>query len=493
LLALALPPGASATVRGDFDADGFADLAVGVPGASPNGTRFAGDVHVIYGAPGGLSTAAGYQVLSQATPGVHDEPNRRDHFGEGLAAGDFDGDGFEDLAVGVPQESPRDGGRQIGLVQVFYGGPSGLEPTSEVTFRLSDLGVPMEDFTFFGQALTAGNFGKSAQDDLAIVSPGFGGTPRLAVIYGGAAGLTTSGPFVATSAQLGFFPSQFSSLAAANFGSSSEADLAVGLPQASQSVSNAGAVGVLYGAPGGLSTTSVQLWQQGAAGLSGALQNGDAFGTALAARNLDDEPRAELAIGVPGQIVHGHPKAGAVQVLRGGPGGLTATGNRIWTRDNAGVEGDATDYAGFGTALAANLFGRSSFGDLAIGAPGAGPTRAGQVNVLYGSAHGPTTVDDQLWDQDSPGIPGTNGVQGDSFGDELASGHFGGTGTPVADLAVGVPHEPNTVNGILGAVNVIYGTDTGLAATGAQRFVEGRSGIQTDQGQFGLELGPPGG
>jgi hypothetical protein len=491
-LALVLPAGASGTARGDFDADGFADLAVGVPSASPNGTRFAGDVHVIYGAPGGLSTSAGYQVLSQATPGVHDEPNERDSFGEGLAAGDFDGDGFEDLAVGVPNESPRDGGRQIGLAQVFYGGPSGLEPTSEVTFRLSDLGVPGEDFTFFGKALTAGNFGKSAQDDLAIMIPGFGGLPRLAVIYGGPAGLTTSGAFVATSAQLGFAPSYFSPLAAANFGSGPQADLAVGLPEASGGASGAGAVGVLYGAPGGLSTTSVQLWRQGAAGLAGAPGNNEAFGTALAARNLDDEPRAELAVGVPGQIVHGHARAGAVQVLRGGPGGLTAAGNRIWTRDSAGVEGEATDEARFGTALAANFFGGSSFGDLAIGAPGAGPTRAGQVNVLYGSAHGLTNVDDQLWDQDSPGIPGGNGGSGDSFGDQLASGHFGGTGEPVADLAVGVPSD---ISGgpIYGAVNVIYGTAAGLAATGAQRLIEGRNGIQDDGGAFGHELSPPGG
>ena len=82
---------------------------------------------------------------------------------------------------------------------------------------------------------------------------------------------------------------------------------------------------------------------------------------------------------------------------------------------------------------------------------------------------------------------------GGSFGDELASGHFGGTGAPVADLAVGVPNSPGGANGVLGSVNVIYGTDTGFAATGAQRFVEGKSGIQADQGQFGLELGPPGG
>ena len=284
-------------------------------------------------------------MLSQATPGVHDEPNANDNFGEGLAAGDFDGDGFEDLAVGAPGESPRDGGTQIGLVQVIYGGPSGLDPTSEVPFQLSDLGAPGEDFTFFGKALTAGNFGKSPQDDLAIVSPGLGGTPRLVVIYGGAGRPHDIRPFGGDLRGPGLHPEFFSPLAAANFGSSWEADLAVGLPEASESASDAGAVGVLYGAPGGLSTTSAQLWQQGAAGLFGVPEDGDSFGTALAARNLDDESRAELGDRRPGQVVHGHRNAGAVQVLGGGPGGLTATGNRIWTLDSAGVDGDATDNA----------------------------------------------------------------------------------------------------------------------------------------------------
>ncbi len=488
------PPAGAATVRGDFNADGFADLAVGVSTAYVNSVRYAGDVHVIYGAPGGLSTSAGYQVLSQATPGVHDEPNIQDYFGDAIAAGDFNGDGFEDLAVGVPFESPRDGGSRVGVVQVIYGGLSGLEPSSERVFRLTDLGVPSEDYSLFGKAITAGNFGKSSEDDLAIVSPGHGpSSSRLAVVYGGPAGLTASGSFVATSTQLGFAPEFESSLAAANFGASGQADLAVGLPGAGTSASHAGAVGVLYGTPDGLSTQSVQVWQQGADGLAGTGENADAFGTALAARNLDEGPQAELAIGIPGEGVHGRVGAGAVQIIPGGPQGLTATGSRVWTRDLDRVEGEATKYAHFGAALAANLFGRSSFGDLAIGAPGAGPTGAGQVNVLYGSAQGLTAVDDQLWDQDSPGIPGVNTQHHPQFGSTLASGHFGGMGAPVADLAVGVPSSRNETEGTRGAVDVIYGTDAGLAATRAHRFVEGRSGVLPDFGTFGLELGPPGG
>jgi hypothetical protein len=51
--------------------------------------------------------------------------------------------------------------------------------------------------------------------------------------------------------------------------------------------------------------------------------------------------------------------------------------------------------------------------DLAIGAPGeaVGGTKpnAGVVHVLLGSAAGLTTVGDQLWSQDSPGVKGCQG------------------------------------------------------------------------------------
>jgi len=42
--------------------------------------------------------------------GVYDEFNVNDFFGEGLVVGDFDGDGFEDLVVGVFGEFFCDGG-----------------------------------------------------------------------------------------------------------------------------------------------------------------------------------------------------------------------------------------------------------------------------------------------------------------------------------------------------------------------------------------------
>src|SRR6266487_2071769 len=52
------PPGGSSSgvAKGDFNGDGFADLAIGEPGATVGGFASAGDVIVIYGSGGGLTT-----------------------------------------------------------------------------------------------------------------------------------------------------------------------------------------------------------------------------------------------------------------------------------------------------------------------------------------------------------------------------------------------------------------------------------------------------
>src|SRR3712207_4484445 len=58
-------------VRGDFDGDGFADLAVGVPFESLGAAGHAGGVNVIYGSASGLA-AERNQFWSQDSPGVAD-------------------------------------------------------------------------------------------------------------------------------------------------------------------------------------------------------------------------------------------------------------------------------------------------------------------------------------------------------------------------------------------------------------------------------------
>jgi hypothetical protein len=87
--------------HGDFNGDGFDDLAVGAPLENVSGINAAGAVSIIYGSRRGLS-ASGNQFWHENVSGVDGAAANDDRFGIALAAGDFNGDGFDDLAIGVP-------------------------------------------------------------------------------------------------------------------------------------------------------------------------------------------------------------------------------------------------------------------------------------------------------------------------------------------------------------------------------------------------------
>ena len=91
---------------GDFDDDGYDDLAVGVPGETEGGDQNAGAVHVYYGSPGGLRTA-GEQIFHQDVAGIAGVTEPGD-LSVRPGRGDFDLDGFDDLAIGIEGEDLGD-------------------------------------------------------------------------------------------------------------------------------------------------------------------------------------------------------------------------------------------------------------------------------------------------------------------------------------------------------------------------------------------------
>src|SRR5206468_4128448 len=204
-------------VYGDFNGDGFDDLAIRVAFEDIDtvaGTQFgAGAVHVIYGSSNGLSATSPIpdQFWTQSTKDVNDVSETNDGFGRTLTAGDFNGDARDDLAIGVPGEGLETSAGTIsnaGAVNVIYGSSSGLSATSPRpdqfwTQSSPDVNDLSETADFFGFALSSGDFNGDGRDDLAIgvagedVQIGAGtitDAGAVNVIYGSSSGLSATSP-----------------------------------------------------------------------------------------------------------------------------------------------------------------------------------------------------------------------------------------------------------------------------------------------------------
>jgi hypothetical protein len=334
----------SALAAGDFNNDGFADLAAGASGEDVGGAGDAGAVSVLYGSSGGLTTSGG-QLFTQVGGAAEDF----DNFGWALAAGDFNHDGFADLAAGAPGEAV--GTREFaGAVSVLYGSAGGLSTSGGRLF--TQVAGTVEGGDQFGWALAAGDFNRDGFVDLAAGAPsqsvsGVGGAGAVNVLPGSAGGLTTTGARLFT--QVGGTAERFDifgfALAAGDFNHDGFADLAAAAPlEDIRSTADAGVVSVLPGSAGGLTASGARLFTQ----VAGLVEAGDEFGEQLAAGDFNHDGFADLAAAAPLEDVGTVQQAGAVSVVPGAAGGLTATGGRLFTQNSPGLPGTAETFDLFG-------------------------------------------------------------------------------------------------------------------------------------------------
>jgi hypothetical protein len=498
-----------AIARPDFNGDGYADLAVGVPGEDVSGVKNAGAVEVIYGTYQGLNGDLPVDDQFWTQNGLERSDivsEEDDRFGSALAAGDFDGDGYDDLAIGVPYETVNTATRAVreaGTVHVLFGTRFGLTNVGQLALTQESVGVAdsVEPFDHFGWALAAADFGRGDRDDLAIGVPGenAGGEIQAGavnVLYGSPAGPTRGN--LLWHQDIGGIPGaaeQFDkfgfSLVAGKLGRSKEADLVVGVPYENVGTApDVGAVNVIYGSGFGLTRAGAQMWHQGSEGIPGDPEAGDRFGWALTAADFGNGSFEDLVVGVPYED-EDSVDSGAVDALYGASAGLNATHAQLWTQGTPGIRGDPEDGDHFGFALAAANFGVAPVdprAELVVGVPGEDKENlleddpnAGAINLLFGSSSGLTGVNSQWFDQDSSGIDGS--IEGetepeDQFGATLITADFGRGA--VNDLAIGVPgegREPSILTcGIcrnldyVGAVDVLYGDGRGYLRYSDDQF-----------------------
>jgi len=431
----------TAIASGDFNGDGRGDLAIGVPDESVGGVESAGLVHVLYSDGAGVLSADGNQWWYQGLNGLPETPEEGESFASALAAGDFDGDGIEDLAVGVPFED-RGGVFDAGAVHVIYGSAFGLTSTGNQYWTQDSPGVrdTAEENDAFGSCLVAGDFDGDGFSDLAIGIPWeaidiipFAGAVN--VLYGSAGGLTSEGD--------GFFTHPFGPqalgvfahrLAAGDLNADGHGDLAVGTPNMDHSGANdAGTVAILFGSADGLSTNGVQVIAQGL-NLFGwpildQAEAGDEFGGAIAVGDFDGDGFDDLAAAARREDINGIEDAGVVHVLFGMAAGLTGEDNQMWHQDLTSVWGQCEEHDLLGDSLAAGDLNNDGWDDLAVGVhleDFNSLDSPGQVHIFYGGLDG-LTSGLEVWSQEGavPGDP----EEGDYFGKSLTvirSGFFDG-------------------------------------------------------------------
>ncbi len=360
---------------GDFDGDGLDDLVAGAPERA-----LVGAVVLWPGSVSGLDVAAG-QLFQSDDLGCG-PPETDDFFGDALAAGDFDADGFDDLAIGAPGEDAA-----AGQVCIVRGGASGIEDGNGASYLQNAngyLGASSEAGDRFGSALAVGHFSDGAHADLAIGSPG----------------------------------------------------------EAPAAAPAGGMVSVLFGKSGGIVT---DLFSGGVnrseddVSFSNGIALGDEFGWELAAGDADQNGLDELAVGSYGEA--GGDGAGAVFVFYGLGGGFAYGERRDQTSLGTPAPETPESYDHFGIAVAfADLDGNGA-GDLLVGASGEGDATEIPPDQFGLFAVFPSAQDSGAglwWMQEDIGSGATSAIA-DRFGAAIASGDFDGDGR--LEVAIGAPGD----------------------------------------------------
>ncbi|GAA4889180.1 FG-GAP-like repeat-containing protein [Streptomyces coeruleoprunus] len=273
----------TAVAVGDFNADGTADVLSVAPGKPGRWWVFESKNATYATKAGWLSDTANTSVVSFASAG----------------SGDFNGDGYADVAITFRDSSG------VGRILALKGSSSGLQRVGILYPR-------------GGRSLAVGDINGDGYDDLAIGQPNSTESGHLAkggavaTVMGSSAGLTSTGRKTFHQATTGIpdsdetGDSMGASVSVGDVNLDGYADVLVGVPgedltRGGVAQSNAGQAILIRGSATGMTATGSVAYHQDTTGVPGSTEPNDRLGAAVSLADLSGHTWAGLALGADGE------------------------------------------------------------------------------------------------------------------------------------------------------------------------------------------------
>lgn len=386
---------------GDINGDGFKDIVVGGPLASPFGRTNAGMVTVVLG--NSVMTNVNLTALTNTKGFTISGAVAGDNCGISVAVKDLNNDGYDDIVIGAPRASPL--GRSLaGMVYTIYGKSGGFTDVDLANLP-STGGFVINGTTSndrLGISVIAGDINNDNHPEIIISSNVFasaGAQATTYVLYGSSSGfnsmdLTNFSPTIGMQI-LGTTYGAKMAIGDVNGDGINDIVTGTGTPSPALDRTNAGVTTIIYGHTVMPSSINLDFLNQNLGyAIYGAFSQ-DRTGLYVAVGDINNDGIEDIIMGAPYASPFARTSAGATYVVFGKANSTDIDLLHMSNYRGFVVYGSiASGYNGDGVAV--GYINNDTYADLVIGTPFASPssrTSAGEATVIFGKLNGFSNID----------------------------------------------------------------------------------------------------